>query len=50
MRKLFNEIITENFPSHEIDFNFQVQDAYRTLNRLGRKGILHITLQLKCQV
>ena len=34
---IFNKIIEENFPNLKNDIPMKVQEAYRTLNRLGKK-------------
>jgi hypothetical protein len=37
IRKLFNELTVEIFPNLGKDMDIQIQDAYRTPNRLDQK-------------
>jgi hypothetical protein len=36
---IFNKIIEENFPNVKKDMHMNIQEAYRTLNRLDQKRI-----------
>jgi predicted metal-dependent hydrolase len=46
---IVNKIITENFPNLEKAMPIQVQEAFRTPNRLDQKRTPHNTLSLKLQ-
>jgi hypothetical protein len=47
MHNIFNKIITENFPNLEKSMPIQVQEAFRTPNRLdqNRTTPLHIIIK-----
>jgi hypothetical protein len=50
MCKIFNKIITENFPNLEKTMPIQVQETSRTSNRPDKVELPHDILSLKQQV